>query len=559
VSGPLRWTMALAVVGGLGFAAGWYLSNRSPVLSHTMPFPVFAPSSPTSADARVTADTDGRQVPATLHEIMKLPGDFTQSAALYVLAANSDRKAIERLLKESESIDRGSERRAAASILYQRYAELDPAAAVEHMMSSDDGFDPSWLYTVFYSWARTDLDGAIASAAKLDDQQRQMVGTAIVRSRDDLSVNEREALGPKLDVQVAVRDPTMDALRSSKAAEGAWQSALAIGDRDARQAKLYSVAHQWARQDPQAAIRAIESLQSRSEREQLLQHAVHAWAEKNAREAVEWVLERPPSFQRSELLMGALNSLVTKEPSTAMTMMDRLSTAERQQMLPMLVMSWASVDPHSAAEWAEKQDDPQVRNQALMMVASALAERDPDEALRWAARVSGEQNQEILGYVLQQIAQNDPERASRMVGQMSEGPQREGTIAAIAQIWARWEPQEALAWVSRQPKSDATADTYSVIYGQWATYDAGAAVSQLSFMLDTDNRNAAIRGILENAALEPDLVDRLYQRIEGPEAKRQAAVQIYYRLRESDPRSAERYRNLAGISAEQGDGVVIAH
>ena len=338
MSAPLRWTMALAVVGALGFAAGWYMSNRSPFLSHTTPFPVFAPSGPASADAGVTADADGRQVPATLHEIMKLPGDFTQSAALYVLAANSDRKGIERLLKESESIDRGSERRAAASILYQRYAELDPAAAVEHMMSSDDGFDPSWLYTVFYSWARTDLDGAIASAAKLDDQQRQMVGAAIVRSRDDLSVSEREALGPKLDVQVGVRDPSMDGLRSPKAAERAWQSALATGDRDARQAQLYSVAHQWARQDPHAAIRAIESLQSRSEREQLLQHALHAWAEKNPREAVEWVLERPPSFQRSELLMGTLNSLVTKEPSTAMAMMERLSTAERQQILPMLVI-----------------------------------------------------------------------------------------------------------------------------------------------------------------------------------------------------------------------------
>src|SRR5688572_9301100 len=119
--------MALAAVGALGFAAGWYLSNRSPVLSHTTPFPAFAPSGPASADARVTADADGRQVPATLREIMRLPGDFTQSAALYVLAANSDKKGIERLLEEAESIDRGSERRAAASILYQRYAELDLA------------------------------------------------------------------------------------------------------------------------------------------------------------------------------------------------------------------------------------------------------------------------------------------------------------------------------------------------------------------------------------------------------------------------------------------------
>ena len=94
---------------------------------------------------------------------------------------------------------------------------------------------------------------------------------------------------------------------------------------------------------------------------------------------------------------------------------------------------------------------------------------------------------------------------------------------------------------------------YSGIFGQWAVYDADTAVNQLSFLLDSDDRNAAISGILETAYLEPDVIDQLFQRLEGAEAKRVAAEQIYHRLREDDPQSAERYRVRAGIAEEQGD------
>ncbi|MGH8243877.1 MAG: hypothetical protein ACRETY_11080, partial [Steroidobacteraceae bacterium] len=123
-----------------------------------------------------------------------------------MLAANSDRKGIERLLDEAETMDRESERRATATILYQRYAELDPAAAVEYMKKREAGLDTNWLYAIFHSWARTDLDGALASASKLDDRARQAAGTAIVRSRDDLPDKEREALRSGMKLYVAVRD-----------------------------------------------------------------------------------------------------------------------------------------------------------------------------------------------------------------------------------------------------------------------------------------------------------------------------------------------------------------
>jgi hypothetical protein len=227
--------------------------------------------------------------------------------------------------------------------------------------------------------------------------------------------------------------------------------------------------------------------------------------------------------------------------------------------VPLLLLNWANNDPRSAAEWAEKQGDEQMHRQALMMIASTYAERNPDEALRWAATLSGENSQVVMSQVIQRIAQDDPERAGSMVSQIDDGPLRESAIAAVAQTWAQWDPRAALAWVAKQSSSEATPGLYGAVFGQWAVYDVEAAVSQLSFILDSDTRNAAIGGILESAYLEPDLLDRLYQRLEGAEARRFAAGQIYYRLREVDARAAERYRIEAGVTDERNDGTMIVH
>lgn len=551
MNAPLRWTMALIGVGALGFVAGQYLNfgRRSP--PELSASPVIASSDPSTVNLPQATPGTTRRIPSTIRDILKLPGDFSQTTALYVLAASSDQTDIEQLLEEAKTIGRQSEGPAAASILYERFAEIDPEAAVAHMMRDDASFDANWLYGVFHSWARTDLDGAVAGALKLDDRNRQMAGIAIVRSRDDLPDRERAKLGSRMELRVALRDPLSSDLRSPKAAERAWQDAAAIADRDSRLGELYRLTEDWARQDPQSAIRAIETLARRGERDQLIQVALNAWAARDSRAALEWIQARPPSLQRTQLLANAFTSLAIREPVAALEKVNQLPAAEKQQVLPQVLMNWAGVDPIAAAQWVEKQPDTPSSRELTSMIASAYAQRDPEDALRWAASLPSEQGQVLMSQVIQHVSQDDPERASVMVSKMDEGIHRNNAIGAVAQMWAQSDPRAALAWLSRQSDTDATPDIYGMIFGQWATYDADAAVSQLSFMLDADSRNGAARGILENAYLESRLLDEVFQRLEGGEARRAAASVIYYRLREEDPRRAERYRIEAEMPPDE--------
>jgi len=557
VGAPLRWATALAAVGVLGFAAGWFLHVDSRLPFGATEFPVFDATIPAGSDLPATAAAAPRRLPGTLREILTLRGDFAQSAALHVLAANSDRNGIERLLDEAEAVQRGSERRAASSILYQRFAELDPEAALEHMMRRESGVDSSWLYAVFYSWARTDLDGALAGAAKLDDRNRQTAGMAVVRSRDDLPPAEREALGPKMNVNVAVREASGQDLRSPKAAQRAWQAALAIGDRQTRQTEMFSVAHAWVQLDAQSAIRAIESLPNRGERDQLLRQAVESWAAAKPHDAVEWILARPPSHQRTELLGGVLGAYVMQDSSAAIAITERLSRVEQSQVITPVLVNWAATDPEKAAEWVQKRMSGEMQGRALMMIASNYVEQDPDAALRWASTLSGQQAQMVKSQLIQQIAHNDPERAGDMISGMDESQHRDSAVNTVATIWAQSDPRAALAWASRQAHSGSAGDLYAGVFGQWAMHDADAAMSQLNFIMDTDARNGAIRGIIDQAYLEPEALDRLLQRVEGAQARQLVAGQIYYRMMQVDPGAAERYRIEAGITEVARDGRMV--
>ena len=346
--------LALLAVAAIGFATGRYFDRdaveRAKVLTVRNAVPVSAESAQSPA-ASVQALP---QVPGALAEIMRLHGDFAQTTALYVLASSQDRAGIERLLDEAASIRQASERRAASSILYQRYAELDPEAAVAHIMDRDADFDPTWLYGVFHTWAREDLAGAVAHSKTLDQRSRAMGGAAILRSRDDLPQADREALAAQLDVQVVQQESSAIDIRTPEAAQRSWRAALATENRESRSMKLHSMVQAWTMEDPQAAMRAIESLEDPQLREGLLYVGVQGWAEKEPRQAVNWVLARPRSQVRMQLLTAGLSSFVMKDPSAAMDMAEELPSAERLQVLPSMFANWASIDARSAAARAER-------------------------------------------------------------------------------------------------------------------------------------------------------------------------------------------------------------
>ena len=541
----IRLGLTVVMSAALGFAAGHY-STTKPSASATLTQMFATAGGPTAASRPSSDGSPKRSAPTTLAEIMNLRGDFMQTAALYLLASSVDRNGLERLLGEAAAIKQDSERRAATSILYSRYAELDPEAAVEHMLRRQD-FEMSWLQSAFHTWARADLDAALARAARLDPMSKSAAGAAVLNARDDLPRQQRETVAAQLDMRLPPKNQFRIDVRTPEAAERSWRAALAIADDRERMNRLMTIASAWSRQDPEAAMQAIALVEERQTRDQLIQMNVQAWAQRAPRAAVDWVFAQPVTPQRTRLLAVALSGMAISEPSSALDLALGLSSPERRQVLPQIVQQWASRDPRSAATWVERLDDAGLRKTMLGSVATSYSRSNPEEALRWAASLPAADQQNTMSAVINAIAWTDPARASGLVNNLTDLSMRDSAARSIAQAWAQRDPKAALAWTAKFPAGDRRGAMYQSIFSQWANFDVDAAVAHLEQIEDPTARSMATMGVLSNSYLETDTIDRLYQRIEGANARRAAAMSIYYAWRERDPNFAERYRAEAGI------------
>jgi hypothetical protein len=546
----MRTRTAIAAGFILAAGTGYFAGSRSSPPS--VELPIIVPAS--FASPRVGSNAPGSDRAAaspakvsTVREILQLKGDFAQTTALYLLASQADAKGIETLLHEAEAITSESDRRAATGILYSRLAELDPERAIQRVMRSAE-LDFAALQTVFQSWSRLDLQSALTRAAALEDERSKAVALrAILFARTELSAAERDALARKYNVRMPMPGErvAMD-VRTEASAERSWRGALAVKGSNQRDSQLGQLAYLWAKQSPEAALRAIEQIDDVGLRARLLMQSMTGWTEKSPQEALDWAMGRKPSQERAQILSIVLRAKLKEDPRTVLTQVEQLPYAERQQVLPQLLYQLARDDVQAAAEWLSSMKDQRVRYSAVSSIASSFAARSPDEALRWAATLPKSESQYAIPMIISQVAEKDPARGLAMLNGLQDPAQRDNATLTVAQSWARRDPAAAAMWATRLPATQNRSSIVGAVFGQWATYDTAAATQQLSLLTDPAMRDSATAALIGNEYVDPALAAQLYDRIESKDFKRQAATQLYYKFRESDPALADRYRRDLG-------------
>ena len=103
----------------------------------------------------------------TIEDTLALPGDFSQTEALYVLAGRGDSAEVQDLINQSNRIADPTDRNAALSILFLRLAELDPLSALTMSRMRGFGNSRNLEDIIWRTWSKPDLDAAIASRSTM--------------------------------------------------------------------------------------------------------------------------------------------------------------------------------------------------------------------------------------------------------------------------------------------------------------------------------------------------------------------------------------------------------
>ena len=477
----------------------------------------------------------------TLANILLLPSDFQQTLTLYTLLADAKRETLERLLDEAGHLQPRREVRAAKSVIYSRYAELDPNAAVERIIAA--GMSEQNLHLleqVFRVWAKYDRSVALRRAKTLPFFYRRFAGGAILAVSEDALPGQRDEIAATFGLRGQLEQMQADeAMRDSPAI--AWRQAIAAPPSRHRMAVLNRIASGWGERDPQQALAAIAELKQVDLRRSIRYQLMAGWALRDRRAARAWVDALPPSEERTGMTRAFASVLVQEAPQEALDFMLTLAPSERRATAHWVFSAWAERDPRAAADAVATLDDAAIVESSARAVLEKWAHADPYAAFEWASRQDTlPQDGSLYIGPLLGIAAYEPVEALDFALELANG--RSEAVAIVLKVWARNDPLAAAAWLQRAAVQ-VDSSVVATIAQHYAEVDIDQAWDWLRAQPKTQQRKALYAIVPQLAQRAESLADvgRIIDRIDDAEIRDEAIRLAADEWAHQDPREVIRW------------------
>lgn len=482
--------LAGVVLAVAGFMAGRWTTTpepRRPAIRTATETPVetsYAVTRPviSETDAQHFRESNYEGI-TTIEGVLELPSDFAQTEALYAVAGRASREELETLIHESIDIANRYDRSAALRILFSRYAELDPDAAVAFLVDLELDIDEQVFSALFEVWAKSDLNGAVAAANRLTNRrQRKRASHAILTTASRYHGGLLDQVAANLDDHHHVDHIRSEAvgIRANSNPQRALQEALSMDTMRGRWDAVRRVAAVWARNDPASALQHVDQISDQNMRRQFLSTVLQRWIEDDPVQAMQYVSTYPNVAERQDMLEQGLGVYAQIEPREAFTMALDLTGSAREGALMGVLNQWARDDIDGAMLAINGLEDITQREMLLNTVGQAVAQQGAGKALAWLdsldedtrklqlsamlpqiayqeprlaleyalSRTSEAERTGLLKSVLQYTLANSPEVAEDYIDQLSEGPERESLYQNLAGHRARSGGEAALQWIA---------------------------------------------------------------------------------------------------------------
>ena len=362
---------------------------------------------------------DEDQLPAALRRLENLGASpsvlHPLLATLFLRWAELDAAAA---LERAESLSDPQLRSTASQAVLSAWAEEDPRAAWDYVMSQDAR---TGQFQLFVAIATRDPQWASALTRQIEDpgtRNRAYISLASFWANAD----PRAALGwaNALDDAAARRQilPIILGTMGQQDPGTALDLALAEADASIRQPAVTGILARAVRSDPDAGLALLDRLPDDFPIESVAMILGGALSAADADDVSAYVDRLPEGNARANLLKTLIQIKVNRgADEEALLLLDLLPEgAGRASLYRTFAQGWARDDPRGVSEWLEQLPTGRERDQAVQGFSWALLESDPEGALLWATGI------------------DEPRR-------------RDGQLRALAQQWLRRDPDAAAAWI----------------------------------------------------------------------------------------------------------------
>ena len=464
--------------------------------------------------------------PLSLARIQELPSEFERSAALYDRVRSADAGTVEALLEEAAALEQVWPKR----ILYSRYVDLAPRAAVNHILAQGRGEQARGM-SALRRWAARDLDAALAYVDTLDDSLRTQAVISILSRVDDIGEARQHEIARRFSVEshLARIQTLADAATDPS---NAWQRALALEPGSSRSGAMWEIANGWLDQDPASALTALADIADEHLRKSWQRNLLTRWVMADRRAPLQWLLEQPPSAARRSLVAHVSTLVAEKAPREVLEFAEKLDPQARREVAAGVLHVWAKTDPVAAVAALDAMADPRLAQMAERTLAGTWARSDPMAALDWARpKTPSAHRSRMLSTVLATMAVSDPVQAAALAGDL-DASSRTRAIEGVLGRWAQDEPRAAVAWLDASPHK--TPGMVGAVVDDYAKVDIEGAFEWLGAQsVEAQHRSA--RSLVREAHDEPpETVLRLIDQLD-PAARAPARSRLVSKWAEQDP------------------------
>ncbi|MES2705405.1 MAG: hypothetical protein V4726_02270 [Verrucomicrobiota bacterium] len=301
------------------------------------------------------------------------------------LSSEKMREAMSEALRETDPIK--------STMLFARLLEeLTPGNAAESMTTlreSISGFEMMrYMPLLAYQWGSVDAKGALEALDGQNGRENMMAKPIILSG-------------------LASKDP---------AAAEAWLAAQK--DLPGKEFYTQSIINGMAKSDPDAAV----AFAAKQEKPEERSRAAETIAQEKIKGGIESAASWAAGLKDPDMKKGAAQAIANQ---------------------------YSRTDPAKAAEYIKQYAGEEWASNAIGDVTGSLARKNPEEAMKFAASIQGGNQTNAYREAVQEWTRQDATAASTYVNQMTQGPARDSSAAALANVVAReGDPSTGIIWAN---------------------------------------------------------------------------------------------------------------
>jgi hypothetical protein len=237
-----------------------------------------------------------------------------------------------------------------------------------------------------------------------------------------------------------------------------------------------TIAEEWARQDPDAALAWAAGLSDGEQRSGAYAGIIGNLLERNPERAAAIALALDPA-DRPKLLGDIAETWARQAPEEAVAWANSLNATERAEALSNALGGWAAAAPAEAAAYVDGLPAEE-RGDHVGRLGRTWAQEAPAEAAAWlGTQEESAGRADAMGHVMWNWTNADPEAAADWLGEQPAGPSYDNGVAGLAKAATNTfdDPETGVGWASTIENEQLRTTMTQHTLGRWMRQDPAAA------------------------------------------------------------------------------------